>query len=219
MSMCVIVGGGDFDGIDELPGERDLLIAADRGYEYIEKLGLKPDIVVGDFDSCSVKPEAEGTERMEIITLPAEKDITDMHAAVTLGEKRGYWNFHIYGGGGGRPDHTMANIQLITYLAECRKFGYIHHKNTIMTVIRNCQFNLPNNSSGYVSVFSLSEVSNGVSIRGLKYELENERLNNAYPLGVSNEFTGRPAYVDVRDGTLLLIWEKEKNAGTEGKGQ
>ena len=216
MSMCVIVGGGDFDGIDELPGERDLLIAADKGYEYLEKLGLKPDIIVGDFDSYGRKPEAEG---VEIVTLPEEKDITDMYAAVKLGEKKGYWVFHIYGGGGGRPDHTMANIQLITYLAECRKFGYIHYKDTIMTVIRNCQFNLPNNSGGYVSVFSLSEVSNGVSIRGLKYELEDERLNNAYPLGVSNEFTGKPAYIDVRDGTLLLTWSKEKAGDGEGTRQ
>lgn len=206
MSMCVIVGGGEFNGIDELPGERDLLIAADKGYKYLEKMGLKPDIIVGDFDSYGEKPVADG---VEIITLPAEKDITDMHAAVNLGERRGYWNFHIYGGGGGRPDHTMANIQLITYLAEGRKFGYIHHNNTIMTVIRNCQFNLPIQNKGYVSVFSLSEVSSGVSIRGLKYELEDERLNNAYPLGVSNEFTGKSAYIDVRDGTLLVTWSKE----------
>ncbi|MBQ9505371.1 MAG: thiamine diphosphokinase [Lachnospiraceae bacterium] len=214
MSMCVIVGGGEFDGIDELPGERDLLIAADKGYEYLEKLGLKPDVIVGDFDSYGRRPEVQG---VEIVTLPVQKDVTDMQAAVNIGEKRGYWNFHIYGGGGGRPDHTMANIQLITYLAECRKFGYIHYKNTIMTVIRNSQFNFSNNNEGYVSVFSLSEVSNGVSIKGLKYELENERLNNAYPLGVSNEFVGRPAYVDVRDGTLLLIWDKQQAA--EGKRQ
>ena len=213
MSMCVIVGGGDFDGIDELPGERDLLIAADKGYKYLEELGLKPDVIVGDFDSYGRRPEAEGAE---IITLPEEKDITDMHAAINIGERRGYWNFHIYGGGGGRPDHTMANIQLITYLAECGKFGYIHYRDTIMTVIRNCQFTLPDNSSGYVSVFSLSEVSDGVSIRGLKYELEGERLNNAYPLGVSNEFTGKPAYVDVRDGTLLLTWNKGKAEAGEG---
>ena len=62
MSMCVIVGGGDFDGLDELPGERDLLIAADRGYEYLKEMGLKPDIIVGDFDSCKTKPEEEDIE-------------------------------------------------------------------------------------------------------------------------------------------------------------
>ncbi len=212
MSMCVIVGGGDFRGLDELPGERDLLIAADKGYEYLDKLGLKPDVIVGDFDSSAVVPDRAD---VEIVTLPEVKDITDTAAAVDIGEKRGYWNFHIYGGGGGRIDHTMANIQLITHLAEKRKFGYIHHDNTIMTVIRNCQFLLPKQERGYVSVFSLSDISQGVSIRGLKYELEDERLNNAFPLGVSNEFIGKQAYIDVREGTLLLTWEKDEKTGGE----
>ncbi len=213
MSMCVVVGGGEFTGFDRNPGERDLIIAADMGYKYLSEAGIKPDVIIGDFDSYGSVPEAEG---VEIFRLPAEKDVTDTYAAVDIGEKRGYWNFHIYGGSGGRPDHTMANIQLITHLAEKRKFGYLHCKNTIMTVIRNCHFNLPDNNNGYVSVFSLSDISNGVSIKGLKYELEDERLNNAFPLGVSNEFTGRPAYIDVRDGTLLVTWEKGPADFAEG---
>ena len=75
---------------------------------------------------------------------------------------------------------------------------------------------ISNNNIGYVSVFSLSEVSDSVTIKGLKYELEDERLNNAFPLGVSNEFVGKPAYIDVRNGTLLITWSKGESTG---KGQ
>ncbi|MCR4907709.1 MAG: thiamine diphosphokinase [Lachnospiraceae bacterium] len=205
MSFCVVVGAGDFFGLDEQPGERDLVIAADGGYRHLMGISLRPDIIIGDFDSAE-RPEQEGAE---LILLPKEKDETDTAAAVRVGEKRGYWNFHIYGGTGGRMAHTMANIQLMTHLAEKGKFGYLHDKETIATVIRNTRLELPKKNEGYVSVFALSDLAQGVSLRGLKYELEQERLNNAWPLGVSNEFSGRRASVEVRDGTLLVIWSKD----------
>ncbi len=204
MSFCVIVGAGDFFGLDEKPGERDLVIAADGGYRHLAGIPLRPDIIIGDFDSGN-KPEAEG---IELISLPKEKDETDTAAAVRVGEKRGYWNFHIYGGTGGRLAHTLANIQLMTHLAEKGKFGYLHDRKTISTVIRNSRLELPQKNEGYVSVFALSDLAQGVTIKGLKYELEQERLNNAAPLGVSNEFTGERASVEVRDGTLLVIWDR-----------
>ncbi len=204
MSFCIIVGAGDFSGLDEMPGERDLVIAADGGYRSLDSISLRPDLIIGDFDSAQM-PEKEETE---IIPLPKIKDETDTAAAIREGERRGYWKFHIYGGTGGRLAHTLANIQLMTQLAEKGKFAFLHDRETISTVIRNSRFELPQKNNGYVSVFSLSDIAEGVTIRGMKYELEGARLNNACPLGVSNEFTGRRATVEVRNGTLLIIWSK-----------
>ncbi|MCR5627601.1 MAG: thiamine diphosphokinase [Lachnospiraceae bacterium] len=212
MSKCVIAGAGNFKEIDEKVEERDLLIAADGGAERLIGMGLKPTVVVGDFDSSSLDIDElkKKLPDAQFKSFPAEKDFTDMYAAVNAGEQKGYWNFHIYGGTGGRTEHTIANIQLITHLAEKGKFGYLHEDDRVMTVIRNSRFELPVQSKGYVSVFSLNEVSEGVTIRGLKYEIENENLNNAFPLGVSNEFKGDRSYVSVREGVLLIIWDKEK---------
>ena len=57
----------------------------------------------------------------------------------------------------------------------------------------------------YSPIFSLNEKAHGVTIRGLKYELEDATLSNAMPVGVSNEFVGVESEVSVKDGTLLLI--------------
>ena len=58
---------------------------------------------------------------------------------------------------------------------------------------------------GYINVFSLNEKAHGVTIRGLKYELDDVMLTNDMPLGISNEFIGVPSEISVTDGTLLII--------------
>ena len=60
--------------------------------------------------------------------------------------------------------------------------------------------------TGKISVFSLSDISEGVSIKGLKYGLENADLTNLFPLGVSNEFCGKPSEITVKSGLLLIIY-------------
>ena len=60
-----------------------------------------------------------------------------------------------------------------------------------------------------LSVFAQGGAAEGVTIRNLKYNVEDARLTPDYALGVSNEFVGEEAEITVRDGALLLIWEDE----------
>ena len=57
-----------------------------------------------------------------------------------------------------------------------------------------------------LSLFALSERCEGVAISGAKYSGEGFELSPSFPLGVSNEFTGREAHVSVRKGTLAVVW-------------
>ena len=124
--------------------------------------------------------------------------------------RRGYREFILYGGTGGRISHTIANIQLLTDLAEKSCHGILIGKDSWYRVIKNDEIYFDEQETGYLSVFCLGDVAEGVYETGLKYELENAVLTKEYPVGVSNEFTGMKSRVSVREGTLLLIGERIK---------
>mgnify|MGYP002447738690 CR=1 FL=1 len=133
-------------------------------------------------------------------------DDTDMMLAIKLGLSRGYREFAIYGGLGGRLDHTIANIQSLTYLAGEGAAGILYGDSYALTVIKDSSFTVPKDATGMVSVFSLSDSSENVSIKGLKYEVDGVTLTNAFPLGVSNETTAKKGIISVGSGTLLILW-------------
>ena len=79
MGICYIIGAGEDCGLDFVPTGDDLVIAADGGYAVTRKAGIRPNLVVGDFDSLGAAPEGEC-----VITLPVVKDVTDTWAAIEL---------------------------------------------------------------------------------------------------------------------------------------
>ncbi len=206
MKTCYIFGALDCSVPDFTPQENDLIIAADGGYSTLKKLNIKPDLVVGDFDSLGNVPENEN-----IIKHPVKKDDTDTLLAVKIGLEKGYKTFVIYGAIGGRLDHTVATIQTATYLAENGGIAYIYDGNSTITAIKNSSINFSENAKGYVSVFALSGIAKGVTIKGLLYELNNAELTPSFPLGVSNEFTGKESEISITDGVLTIIFEGNKD--------
>ena len=196
---CFIVGAGEFCGC-ELPSERDFVIAADGGYAQLVSRGIVPDLVVGDFDSLGGVPE-----HPNVLRSPAEKDDTDMMLAVKQGLERGFDTFIIDGGLGGRLDHTLANIQILKYIAQNGACGRLIGRDTCVSAVTNGTVSFDAGLTGVISIFSADGKAEGVTIKGLKYTLDNAELTNAYQIGISNEFTGEPASVTVRIGTLILI--------------
>ena len=161
-------------------------------------------MVVGDFDSLGVVPETENK-----IVAPTEKDETDMMLAVNLGLEKGYRNFVILGAlGGARNDHSVANIQLLHYITSKGARGTIYHSDEIFTAFSNGTLTLGAELKGYVSVFSLTDESRGVTIENLKYALDGATLYSYMPIGVSNEFLGRESSIAVEEGSLLVVYKK-----------
>lgn len=103
----------------------------------------------------------------------------------------------------------MANIQLLAELASEGCEAVLMGTNSRIFVIHNSKISFEKEEEGYISVFSLSDRSERVSLRGLKYLLEDAVLTNIFPLGASNEFLGEVSEIEVRDGTLLIITEKK----------
>ena len=132
-----------------------------------------------------------------------------MLSAVREGVNKGYERFHIYCGTGGRIEHTIANMQLLTELSQSGKRGFLFGKDYIITAVTNGTLELPEHASGFVSVFSHSDRAEGVCIKGLKYELQDAILTNSFPLGVSNEFIGKRGRISVENGTLFIVFPME----------
>lgn len=204
--LCYIFGAGERSVCDISLSPEDLVIAADGGFDYLEALGLRADYVLGDFDSV-LSYELPS----DCIRYPKEKDDTDMMLAVKLGLEKGYTEFVIYGGLGGRLDHTLANIQVLTYLSRHGAEGTLYTSGYAIRVVSDGTISfgkdLPENTPGNLcSVFSLSDTCSSVTIHGLQYETDNITLTNAFPLGISNEFTGKKAYIHVEKGTIAVLW-------------
>ena len=201
MGICYIVGAGAFWG-DFSPNDDDLVIAADGGIDTLRSLDIRVDLAVGDFDSARGVPSGVDTLRFKV-----EKDETDMHLAYLEGKRRGYTKFHLYGGVGGRVDHTFANYCLLSYIAAQGDEAVLYDREYIAYAIKNKSTRISGEAKKGVSVFAFGGEARGVFIKGLYYEAENVTLSPAFPLGASNHKTGSLAEISVKDGTLLIFEE------------
>ncbi len=200
-NLCVIVGAGDMRGTDLHVPNNAFVIAADGGLEYLQKRGITPNLIMGDFDSLGSVPGGEN-----VMSFTPEKNDTDTMIAVKKALQLGFEIIVIYGGLGGRFDHSIANIQTLTYIANHGAAGYLIGCGNVCTVVKDGAIAFSGNMSGIISVFSVTEISTGVNLRGLKYPLEEYVLTSDFPLGVSNEFMAAPATVSVEKGALAVIW-------------
>lgn len=205
MRNCHIFCAAGFSGLLEQPEAGDLVLAADGGLRHTQALGLEPDGVLGDFDSLGYVPQGPAVDRF-----PVEKDDTDSMLAIRLGLAQGCGRFLIYGGlDGPRLDHTVANFQALAYLTSHGAQGYLVGERYLAAVFGPGTVCFPAEASGILSLFCLGETAEGVTLRGLKYPLENGILCPDFPLGVSNHFLGVPSEIRWERGTILALWDRE----------
>ena len=203
MGKCLIFCAAGFDGMLRDPQPADLIIAADGGLRHLIQKQHPPHVILGDFDSLGYVPEGA-------TVYPVEKDDTDSMLAVRLGLQRGYREFILYGAlDGPRLDHTVANFQTLQFLADHGAFGYLVGADTLVTVVKNGALHFPRDAEGILSVFCHGAEAAGITLRGLRYELENGSLSAGFPLGVSNHFVGKEATIRVEKGSLLVIWDRK----------
>jgi len=207
---CIVIGAGDLTVGTINITDDDLVIAVDGGLNYCSVLNIEPDFILGDFDSVSqeqreVLLELQKQVPDRVIALPPEKDDTDMLAALKFGLEFGYTSFLLYAAAGGRLEHTIANIQCLLYLKNREAVGYMMDGSGMIFVMQNEEVKLRDNLEGYLSVFALGKEARGVTIEGMKYELQDSTLTNEYPVGISNEFVGKEALIRVKDGELVCI--------------
>ena len=67
-------------------------------------------------------------------------------------------------------------------------------------------FEAPALESGVVSVFAMSDVTEGVFERGMKWDLDDVVLTNRESIGLSNELIGEAVMIGVEKGTICVIF-------------
>ncbi len=206
MKPCVIFCAAGFSGLlAPIPGNA-LIIAADGGLRHTQALGIRPDVILGDFDSLGYVPQ-------DSQVFPVEKDDTDAMLAVRLGLRRGCDFFLLYGAmDGPRLDHTVANFQTLAYLATHGARGRLIGERCIAAVLAEETIRFPETAEGILSLFSLGDRAE-VTIEGLQYPLDRGTLTPDFPLGVSNHFVGKPAAITVHSGLVLALWDRSNGTG------
>lgn len=202
--FCLIAAAGPVEDYAALRPDIDgasFILSADGGLTHLEKLGLKPDVLIGDFDSYS------GTLPAGVKTLRVkkEKDETDTFLAAQYALRNGYRDIRILGGMGGRLDHTAANFCTLRYIAENGGRGMLCGSGNMVYFLHNGAITLKKREGYYISVFPFGGEASGVFENGLKYSLSNASLKPDFPVGVSNEFSGDTAEISVKTGDLLII--------------
>lgn len=203
MSKAVIISAGSIADYTYTKGfieKGDFVICADGGLAHAKNMGIVPDLTVGDFDSY------QGEVTGEVVRFNPEKDYTDTHIAVTEALKRGYKEILLLGATGTRLDHTLSNIGLLEYILKKGASGCIvNETNKIMVIDKSST--IKREEGWHLSLIPIGVVK-GVTLKNLKYPLDNYDLKFAESLAVSNEFTDTDARIEIKEGSLIVIKSK-----------
>ena len=208
MVRCVILGAGPIQDTQITRGfvrQDDFILCADGGYAHARRMGLRPDLLIGDFDSVK-PPEHAGCE---VYSYPPEKDDTDMLLALKCGLERGFRDYLILGGLGGRLDHTIANFTVLAYAIDHGAKAVLQDEKNAAILLRDSAISVPVCPGFKLSIFPYGGGAKGVCLRGVKYPLEDYEMDPYCTLGVSNEILPSGGEISVKSDTLLLVFSKD----------
>ncbi|NLA58472.1 MAG: thiamine diphosphokinase [Firmicutes bacterium] len=207
---ALIFCNGEFsaESVPEL-GEDDLVICADGGLDHALALGIKPHVVLGDFDSLSEtvrrrlreKDPALGT----VYEYPVEKDKTDGQIAVEYAVSEGIGEIWLLGGLGGRLDHALGNVLLGSALGFEGMLKVLGRGESAVVVKGPGRVEISGAKGDYVSLIPLTPVCTGVVTAGLYYPLRSETLYRGDTRGLSNELISCAGSVELAAGLIIVI--------------
>ncbi|CDI49318.1 thiamine diphosphokinase [Clostridium tetani] len=211
---ALIVCGGKAPGkellLEELK-DSHIIIAADKGAEVLYKYNIKPNFIVGDFDSIDENIlNYYKKSNIDLNVFPVEKDFTDSEAAVKKAINMGAHKITLLGCTGSRLDHVLSNINLLYYSLTSNIQCYIRDEFNYIRMVEKPTY-IKKDKFKYFSLLSFKEDVINLTIHGAKYPLNNHHLKVGYlsGLGVSNEIKENEAYIEFSSGILLIIQSRD----------
>ncbi len=207
---CLVLNGqlDDYDYIREVMNYNtyELIIAVDGGANHLYRLGIMPNYILGDLDSIE-DDIREYYEASDVVfkKFPTKKDETDAELAVWLVEEVGLLGIDIYAALGGRIDHELANIQLLYYILDRGMYPRIISEHEEIYILKNDEMTLKGNIGDIVSILPIRGDARGITLVNMEYSVEELDLKYSVTRGISNVMVAQDAYINVRDGCLLVI--------------
>lgn len=212
---CLVVAGGAVDTalLRKEVEKAEVIIAADHGLDALQQIGARPRIILGDFDSLSKEGKAtlkeyEDSEDVEVLPLPAEKDVTDTEYAVSLAMEYTVEGdpVIVLGATGTRLDHVLGNIAILGLGIEHERDVFLlDPHNRIRMSNKDVVISMEEQYGKYVSLFPFGSMAAKVTLEGFKYPVQENYVGGYHSLGVSNEITGDRGVITIHEGTLIII--------------
>jgi len=204
----IVIANGPMDEqpiYHEVARRADLIICADGGANMATSHGWHPDVLVGDMDSVAPAILADlESSGCKVMRHSPRKDETDLELALMEAVERGATDIVVLGAIGGRVDHTIANVMLLSMPALAGRHVRILDGDTEIALIRDAG-RVHGRPGDTVSVIPIRGDARCVVTEGLEWQLNEDTLMFGYARGVSNVLTAPMASISVRDGLLLVI--------------
>lgn len=207
MKIVIFAGNksGEYEYIKNYLNDDDYYVACDGGLDIIDSLNITPNVIIGDLDSVN-HDTIKKYNNIKILEYPPEKDLTDLDITINYCENLNikYDEILIFGATNGRADHYIANVFLIEkYYNKGVFIKLIDENNILFATDKNISIT---KLKKYLSLIPLTN-SVRVSIKGVKYELENKTVSkfDENLMMVSNEITNNTCTIDIFEGKVLVI--------------
>lgn len=201
---CVIISGSPETNVEEIKTictENDFIVCADSGYSFAKMAGVRPNLIIGDFDSL----KDDLPDNVEVVKLNTHKDDTDTAHCVMECIRRGYREFLLLGSIGGRTDHTFANIAILAFLSEYHYKGVARNNGEEIRILNKGSYSIKGKKGLTFSVFPYGCESVNVSYKGAEYPLDSYTLTYNVSRGISNVFTDDDAEITVNSGRAIVF--------------
>ena len=209
MKYLIVCGGeidGDFAERLIMSSGFEVIIAADRGMDFLYEHKITPDIIVGDFDSVKNEALSYFKEKgmSDIHVLNPEKDDTDSECAL-----HGADHIIIIGATGTRIDHVLGNISLLgKAMSEGKMAELLDTHNRIRMINNELEIEKNKQYGKYVSIIPVCK-NNKITLEGFKYPLKDYTFEGFNTLGISNEIVDDIAKITVNEGQYIVIESKD----------
>lgn len=173
----------------------DFICATDGGYHTLQKSGIFPDLVTGDFDS------SENHTAKEIVHTP-DQNFTDFDKILQILHERGYQNIHVFGASGGEQDHFLGNLHTAILFKE--KLNLTFFDDYGMYFLAKNEQKIENVKDKTVSLLPLPKATH-IFTKGLQYPLTNETLDFGKRIGTRNKAIEETVEISHESGELFIF--------------